>query len=270
MPNRPPRKRDQNTASEQSANVPARAVIPTNQSSSEASNSGDKIAVTFDQRHNSHDKIQNWLMVIFTGLILFVTAVYSVFSYGQWDSMDRSIGEAQKSRELEYRAYVGAKGAVFTQRADNPAWGDVNLIILNSGRTPIREGKMRRVFERRDAPPPENTLINEEINPGSKIVFIPQIEYSHRVGAIPTGLADVLVRSNVPSPQKRPIEVPAPSPILPSLTPPEMPDFGPGWYVYGIIDYKDIFDKWHITRFCFYIAPKTASFVQCPTFNDAN
>jgi hypothetical protein len=234
-----------------------------------AARSGD---IDHDQSYRER-RMQNWLLVIFTGLILVVTAVYAYFSYGQWSSMEHSIEETRKSRELEYRAYVGAKGAIYKQRGDNPAWGDVHLIVINSGRTPIREGKIRHVFEVRDAPPPEGTLINENTHPGSKVVYIPQIDYSTLVGAIPTNIADMIVSPPAsPSQSKQQVETPAPvaSPIIARLQPPEMPSFGKGWYVYGIIDYKDIFEKWHATRFCFYIAPKASSFSQCPTFNDAN
>jgi len=276
MPNERDRQRQQAKASSHSQRGGTGALMQSSETHPEASNPGNRENApgnNIGYPSNPERRAQNWLLVIFTGLILIVTGVYAYFSYGQWSSMDKTIGETQKSRELEYRAYVGAKGATYHPRADNPAWGDVNLIVINSGRTPIREGKIRRVFEVRDAPPPETTLINEDTHPASKVVYIPQIEYSHYVGAIPTQVADIL--ANTPATQNaQPKQQGAPtseaSPIVPSLNPPEMPEFGKGWYVYGIIDYKDIFEQWHSTKFCFFIAPKKSSFIQCPTFNDSN
>src|SRR5260370_39127153 len=119
-------------------------------------------------------------MVIFAGVIGAVTIVYSFFSYGQWTSMEKSTKEMRNNRELEYRAYVGVKGVLFQMRADNPAWGDVSVISVNTGRTLGRDGKIRAIVERRDASPPDNTVINEPPQAGSRILYVPSLNLMHQ------------------------------------------------------------------------------------------
>jgi hypothetical protein len=256
MPNEKPTQQEQRAATGHNPTSEAQPLAPTDHAHPE----------TRDPTDGATSKAQNWLIVIFTGVIAIATIVYSYFGYGQWTSMDKALTETQKNRELEYRAYISAKGALFQPRKDNPAWADIILITGNTGRTPVRDAKMKRVLEHRDAPPPEETIINEATHPGSKILYVPLIDYTTSCGAVTTRVADILA-----NPQSTPSIQPTPMPNVPSLTPPEILRFGDGWYLYGIIEYKDIFDKPHWTKFCFYLAaPGGSIFAQCPTFNDAN
>ncbi len=197
-------------------------------------------------------------------MVVLVTSVYAFFSYGQWTTMDKSIEEMRQNRELEYRAYVGVKGVVFQQRADNPAWGDVILLSVNTGRTPALEGRVRRVIERRDSPPPDGTVINDPEHVGSKIIYVPSLDFTTTLGMIGTSVADQLVTPKETKPKG------SPTPPVASLTPPQSTLFSEGWYAYGIIEYKDIFSKPHATKFCYFNLPSTRDFYPCPTFNEVN
>jgi hypothetical protein len=198
----------------------------------------------------------------------------------QWDVMQTSIDETRHTRELEYRAYVGAKSVILQTRTDNPAWGDVYVLCINTGRTPGVEGKLRFNIEKRDTSLPENYSVNDAQRPGSKTIYLPNIEVAHVVGAIGTKVADVLASnpldtqlpSNATGNKSKPktqTSVSEPL-IVPNLNPPPSPNLTSGWYVFGIIEYKDIFGKPHFTKFCFINTPGTASWSQCTTYNDAN
>src|SRR6267143_108660 len=65
-------------------------------------------------------KVNMILMLVFTGALVLVNIVYAYFAGGQWQAMDDSLKEIRQNRELEYRAYIGARGASFTVRPDNP------------------------------------------------------------------------------------------------------------------------------------------------------
>jgi len=233
------------------------------------------------------DKWNSVLQVIVPSIlslmILSAIIVQAVIYHWQWRSMQASIEETQKNRELEYRAYVGAKGALYVPRSDNPAYGNVILVSVNTGRTGVRELKIRKALEPRDSSPPDTTEVKDDGSGlTSKIAYLPNIEYRSYMGVIETQLADILRAQQTlaaqgistapaPTPQKKSANEPMGNqgPVA-SLSVPPMPEFGKGYYLYGVIEYKDIFSKLHSTRFCFFIPPKSSEFLACPTFNDAN
>lgn len=183
--------------------------------------------------------------VILSALTLAAIIAQLVIFDFQWGAMQTAIEETKETRELEYRAYVGAKGVVFQPRADNPAWADLTLVTTNTGRTPGREGKIRVQSGRRDTPLPENAVVDEPEHPGSKIVFVPLIDNTTGAGLATTGIADMILNSP-PAPAVQPQTSAKPAPVIPpvvipSLKPPETRANNiAGVYVYGIIDYKDI------------------------------
>jgi hypothetical protein len=224
------------------------------------------------------DRVRDWLekwgrlfQIAFAALVIIVTCIYTWYASRQWEAMQSGIKETQQNRELEYRAYVGVRGVAFQPRADNPAWGNVILVSINTGRTPGLEGKIRQIVEKRDTPVPENTVINEPEHPGSKIVYFPSIEMQTNMGMITTNVADIIMASPInPNAKAKPSVIPIQPTVIPNLIPPIMPSSTVGYYVYGIIEYRDIFNKAHQTKFCFIGAPGTNTFGWCTTFNDAN
>ncbi|MGD1155048.1 MAG: hypothetical protein ABSA41_04400 [Terriglobia bacterium] len=186
--------------------------------------------------------------------------------------------ETRTNRELEYRAYVGAKAAVLVPRTDNPAWAEVVIISTNTGRTPALNGRMRYQIEKRQNPLPEDTKLNQPDVQGGKTVYLSLVDMSTTIGLIGTTVADVLMTTqtnpttqNAARPTKPPKQAQiVPPPATPSLTPPETLHSFVGWYAYGIIDYTDIFGRPHWTKFYFFNLPGTATWVSCPSFNDTD
>jgi hypothetical protein len=216
------------------------------------------------------------LSIVFSGLLLVATTVYAWFAGGQWQAMDASLKEIRQNRELEYRAYIGAKGAVFQQRPDNAAWGFVVLTSVNTGRTQPKGGAyIKREVRWLNEPPKDDAAVSD-VSAGSKLPYMPNIEYNTIMGQIPSHVADILAENaKATSPSAGPVKQPGPTPsptptVIASLIPTEAPQFGPGWYLWGYIKYFDIFDKEHTTKFCFYNRPGTTGFAICPSFNDSN
>jgi len=209
--------------------------------------------------------------VILTALIFVVTCVYSIFSGGQWNDMNKALVETKINRELEYRAYVGTKAAILVPHTDNPAWADVVVVSTNTGRTPALEVRLRPGLQMRQNPLPEDTALNEPDVQGGESVYLSSVDMSTIVGIVGTNIADTLMNTRAPAPGKGgkvPKQLPpvAQAPV-PSLTPPSMQTSWAGWYAYGMITYRDIFGKDHWTKFCYFNTPHTASWVTCPTFN---
>lgn len=279
MPNKHPTKQQQSdtTGDHQSSSV--QPLEKSNQTNTQAEHATNSTAASQRDKYIANPsvrerRVQNWLLVVFTGLVFAVTTIYAYFSYGQWTSMDKAVEETRQNRELEYRAYVGVRNVLFQPRADNPAFADIILISTNSGRTWGRKGKINPKIEKRDTPLPEDFALNEPERAGSKIVFLPSIDLQSNIGYIPTNVAEMIVNTPpAPTAKAKPKVAPAPTatPVIPSLRPPETaPNAYAGWYVYGVIEYSDIFEKPHRTKFCYFIPNGASSFLQCPTFNDAN
>lgn len=267
MPDHKPSSQEKDSTHGQHQDRPTGLLPETDQSPHQARHARNSEATPQKGAYTNQQKTQNWLMVVFTGLIFVVTCVYSYFSWGQWSSMNKALDETEMNRQLEYRAYVGVKGILFTPRRDNPAWGDLAVIATNSGRTPGLNGRYRFALEHRQTPLPEETILNQPQLPGSKIVFASQVDMSTNIGMVGTGLVDVI--ASVPI-GHGPIKPTKPVPVVPTLTPPlERPQPFSGYYAYGVIEYSDIFAKSHWTKFCYFNAPGTSNWVNCPTFNDA-
>jgi hypothetical protein len=176
--------------------------------------------------------------------------------------------ETRLNRELEYRAFVVVKGTVFTPNPQNPAYGDLFIVCINTGRTPALNGKILvGGIEPRESAIPEETTINQPDKPPSMNIFAPQIDRVQQIGLIGTGEADKLVQQAAtgkpPSTNPTPAPAPTPSLVMPSVE----NRAGKQIYAYGIVTYDDIFGKHHWTKFCFLNTPGTADWHICPTFN---
>jgi hypothetical protein len=215
------------------------------------------------------------LMLIFTGALVVVTGAYAWFAGGQWQATDATLKEIRQSRKLEFRAYVGAKAIIMQPRNDNPAFADLYLSSINTGRTSIQgRAEIAKEIQFRDAPPPDDSV--PQTKGGSGTAYIPNIEYTGYIGLLPTKAADEIaqkvqaVANAEPVPTPTPVLKTSPTPPPASLKVPEMPAEGKGWYVYGIISYRDTFGDAHQTKFCFYNKPGTSWFALCSTFNESN
>jgi hypothetical protein len=218
------------------------------------------------------NKWSNVLLVVvpsvFSFLVLAAILLQAYIYEKQWNSMQASIDETRRNREIEYRAYVVVKSAGIVPQQNLPL-GAITITTFNSGRTP-GVGKIKAIFRPLKDSPPEDfpVEINEE---QSRIIFAPLVDVSTRVSLIP-----VEQPNSIPSPstaQPKPKTSPPPAPPAAPAIPADMQIAAPDrweYYVFGYIEYTDIFYKTHWTKFCVYNVPGTPHWTYCPTFNDAN
>ncbi len=203
------------------------------------------------QTQEPENKISRWLhnmANIFNIVLVLVTSTYAYITYEQMKIMNLSLDETKVSRELEYKAYVGIKDCILIKHPDNSSLADLNIKFINTGRTPGLDGKIRVKVEARETPVPEQSDISLKDDAViSKLVLFPQVEYTNKAGTLETNEAHSLLTKQ-------------PKVIVESRKN----------YVYGVIEYSDIFNKPHKTRFCYQNIPLTAEWNLCPTFNDAN
>jgi hypothetical protein len=217
------------------------------------------------------NKWNNVLLIVvpsvFSLLVLAAIWVQAYIYEKQWRSMQASIEETKRNRELEYRAYVVVKGAGVVPQPNLPL-GRIIVTTFNSGRTP-GVGKIKAVLRfLRDSPPEDSPVdIAEE---QSRIVFGPLVDINTPVSLLPIeqpspsplpGTEHTKAKSS-PSPASPAVALPADM----QAAPPDRYEF----YVFGYIEYTDIFHKTHWTKFCVYNIPGTDRWTYCPTFNDAN
>lgn len=185
--------------------------------------------------------------------------------------MDKALEETKRNRELEYRAYVVVKGAHLVAEPTNPAIGNLFITVINTGRTPGLNGKVVSEVEFQENPPPESTVINPPDQTPSKSVFAPQIEFLKLAGSLPTDEARKIREAETQQRQAGSSESPKRASTTPRPIPsPRVYRDNRKIFVYGKVEYDDIFGKHHETKFCFVNSPGTPIWWHCQTFNDAN
>jgi hypothetical protein len=179
-------------------------------------------------------------------LIIAAIAVQALIYRRQWDSMQDSLHQTEKSSIYAQRAYVVAKINDIGKYDDLFQFG---LRIENAGNTPANDVIVHYGYGLREKPPHQDAS-----DIGSE---------TERLGLIsPNGGNHVL---NTPT-------VPIPYPI----TTPEHKQFTSGWesetlkfYCWGRITYEDIFNEKRRTDFCFFHSRKHPYGYACELGNEA-
>jgi hypothetical protein len=206
-----------------------------------------------------------WIPVLLSAVSLIIAWTYSRYEKSQWESMQASNEEVRRNRELEYRAYVTVKTVRFVPRTDIPQFGDIIVTEFNSGRTP-GTGKIVGTMSILAEPPADNApLPQPEFQ--STIVFAPLVDVNTPVGMFPVRQS---TDTPLPASQQR-----QPERSRPDKAKPQAPVKEEGVnilegkkiYIYGRIDYTDIFRKTRWTKFCFVNTPGTEAWSFCPTYN---
>ena len=60
-----------------------------------------------------------WLVAIFTGLLVVVTAWLAVYTYRLWGATDRLVTDAKDTSQRQLRAYVSVKEAKISELISN-------------------------------------------------------------------------------------------------------------------------------------------------------
>jgi hypothetical protein len=199
---------------------------------------------------------------ILTALMV-ITLIYHGLQFErQWNAMRDSISETKRSRELEYRAYVGVKSVYISPQFSNAAEGKAMIVYSNTGRTPAFNTTIRVDHSMRETPIPEDTSFPAADIQLSKAIMMPLTDMFVDAGVIP-----IMVVATGP------VTTPAVPKIIqtepfPSSSPTATNKMFKGqWYVYGVIEYDDIFGQHHRTKFCSYNVWGQSVFFPCPGYN---
>ena len=158
--------------------------------------------------------------------------------------MQGTLAEMRTSRELENRAWIGMKSMEFQNVPDGV---DLVASYENSGNTPA---KVTVVYEARNLsePPADDIPYTPIAHSGSVLALFPKTQYSGLVAHF-KGM-----------------------PVIPD---PKTPD--DQFYIFGSLDYDDIFGHHHRTNFCYRTGKEeeggkvTAGHILvCPTHNTFN
>jgi hypothetical protein len=155
---------------------------------------------------------------------LFAVIYQAVVYRRQWNAMQDTLKEMGVSRELENRAWVGLKDLKFEPRPAVDGVVGANLIatFINSGQSPAIvtitiEGKEL------EQSPPDDLAYPVLPTKASQLPLFPHAEVEKELISLPKGVPIVL---NPKSPEH-------------------------AWYIYGTIQYEDIFGYRHTTKFCY-------------------
>jgi hypothetical protein len=191
-------------------------------------------------------RLQFWVGFMFSFTALVVIVVQSMIYVQQWENMRDTLNELRTTRELENRAWVGVKNMEIVPSAQGGT--EVVATFVNSGNSPaIVEVRFRG--EELEESPPDNAEF-PEMSKGSTLALFPNVESPSRVTTFEGNLA-------------------------PFIEDPKNPNHA--WYLYGRLDYTDIFGKRRVTKFCYSTSAKKfaddkyfLSFRVAPTHNVFN
>ena len=79
-----------------------------------------------------------WLVAIFTGLLVAVTAGLAIYTYRLWGATDRLVTEAKVTSQMQLRAYVSVKNGKISELSTTEHIV-AQLTIKNCGNTPAYE-----------------------------------------------------------------------------------------------------------------------------------
>lgn len=196
------------------------------------------------------DSRANQLMAFFTGLLVLITCIYTYFSSKQWEVTQLSLQEAKLTREIENRAYVNIKSGSLVTALKAGERPSASIVIENAGHTPARHTVMRVMIESRDASAPEPEPMTAARLDGittsqpQSITIVPPNNTLNMTVQSPTVLTEELINA-VNQGRIR-------------------------LYVWGIMEYDDVFGRHHKSQFCGAAKPGTIAFDNCGQGNDAD
>lgn len=225
----------------------------------QASNQG-----AYDNQKPTLGRVMSWLLAYSQVVLSFLTFCVLLFTAIQW-------WESRRTREMEYRAYVGVKGVVLIKRPNDPQVSDLIVLYANTGRTPGLNGVIKTGWQPRESQLPDNVSYETDDVFHSKMALFPQLDMQTTINSQPSGDAPNPPPSASTTPaaegsastavvKQQPLNVPPVKVIVQTRK----------YYAYGRIDYEDVFGRPHTTKFCYVNTPGTREWIQCGNYNDAN
>lgn len=201
-----------------------------------------------------------WLYYRSQIVLSVLTFAVVLFNAVQWR-------ETRNTRELEFRAYVSVKGIDIQRKPNSPGFGQFVIGYINSGRTPAMNVTVLINTNMRENPIPDDVGFATPDSQPSKTVLAPLVDVTTAVGAFPINEPLPNLGTQMPSPQggTEAQASPAPPPIQTPI--PFISQDRKEYYVYGKIEYDDIFGNHHKTKFCLINTPFTTGFRSCSNYN---
>jgi hypothetical protein len=193
----------------------------------------------------------------FTMLLFFVTVIYSVISYFQWNTsnkqarlMNISIEEAKTTRELENRAYMNVKQV----SPIRPLLGKEVVTPQTPPLQPERPAVVKITYQNTGASPANFVKVFAALEVWDRVMPTPMptifsVESPSESTSGPTIETDVIRYTTTPLDKETVSAI-----ILGKKR----------LYAYGVIKYEDIFQKSHQTSFCAIYHPPTQEYIVCP------
>lgn len=207
------------------------------------------------------DKLNIALTLLFSGVVAVFTGISTYYSSKQWEGVRESIADARETREIENRAYVTAKTIKIRKYPENPRVAQIDVTFVNTGQTPaLRTVTYATVLSwKRSVPFPEKPYYPTPEGMPSTPTLASQGEVTISAGPLRMG-------DNIPTEGLE--ELPRPIGFPRNFEGPalELKD-DEEILVYGFAQYKDIFGRTRLTKYCFVTFPNTWSFRVCETHN---
>lgn len=177
------------------------------------------------------DKLNIILTLLFSGVVAIFAGISTYYSSKQWEGIKQSLADARATRNLENRAWVVFKETQNKEPISKTQPTTITVILQNMGATPAVNARVEVTMKY--APQEPETFVT------------PPDETMRGRYVLPPG-------------KEFPVYV-----KLPALTDEDyflLTHGGYKYYLWGIVEYEDIFNETHRTRFC-YVWPSIDSTV---------
>jgi hypothetical protein len=138
----------------------------------------------------------------------------------QWQAMQDTLKEMKISRELENRAWIGVEPVTVEKVPGGGSGMNIRAVFVNSGKSPSIATIRYALGVLRESPP-DNYQHRKFADKGSTLALFPEVKHPVSLAVVP--------------------EIPLPDPKNPEHA----------YYIWGDLDYDDIFGRHHTTKFCY-------------------
>ena len=216
----------------------------------------------------SKTTIPDWIMASATVAIAVIAFFYTIFTHQQWKTMEQTLEQSEKvlnstieNFRLEQRAWVGPKEVlpsiyvnkgkmVYVKEGQQVNCG---VLIANSGKTPAL--KVNMILSLKFREPDVNFVPEHNIDATTHI----------STGVLQPGMAMSYSASFVDLPTLKGLINPASKRLINALTNEQL-----RLYMFGSLNYEDIFGFPHSTEFCLFLSPDLTTFTAYKTHNEAD
>ena len=188
-------------------------------------------------------RLQNWAIVVFTGILTFYTARMYDFSVQQANQADKVIKTQETFAKLEIRAYLSVSGVVpKTMKAGKKFEAVINYV--NIGKTPAYQ-----------------VAFAYEVKTGGTGIYEHEINKAENFRKVADQAVGAFLDFNIT------VET---GTIISRKDSTDIMNGNMAWFVYGKFTYIDKFGESHFTRCCFRFAHDKNTFEVYDKYNDAD